>query len=57
MISNALSRVTPLSQDIPSLDMDVLAMNFLQYSSIEERERDDVPQETNKDNELQALKY
>ena len=56
MISNALSRVTPLSQDIPSPDMDVLAVNFLQYSSIEERERDDVLQETNKDNELQALK-
>ena len=46
----------PLSQDIPSPDMDVLAMNFLQYSSIKERETDDVLQETNKDNELQALK-
>ena len=56
MISNALSRVTPLSQDILSPDMDILAMNFLQYSSIEERERDDVLQENNKDNELQALK-
>ena len=56
MISDALSRVTPLSKDIPSLDMDILAVNFLQYSSIEERERYDVLQENNKENELQALK-
>ena len=40
-----------------SLDMDILAVNFLQYSSIEERERDDVLQETNKDKELQSLKH
>ena len=32
-------------------------MNFLQYSSIEERERDEVLQETNKDKELQSLKH
>ena len=32
-------------------------MNFLQYSSFEERERDEVLQETNKDPELQALKH
>ena len=32
-------------------------MNFLQYSSIEEKERDEVLQETNKDPELQALKH
>ena len=56
VISDALSRVTPLSQDIPSPGMDVIAVNFLQYSSIKEKERDDVLQETNKDNELQALK-
>ena len=56
MISDALSRVTPLSQDLPSPDMDILGMNFLQYSSIKEKARDDVLQETNKDNELQALK-
>ena len=36
--------------------MDILAVNFVQYSSIEERERDEVLQETNKDPELQALK-
>ena len=56
VISDALSRVTPLSQDILSPDMDILAVNFLQYSSIEEKERDDVLQETNKDHEFQALK-
>ena len=39
VISDALSRVTPLSQDIPSPDMDVIAVNFLQYSSIKEKER------------------
>ena len=32
-------------------------MNFLQYSSIEERERDEVLQETSKDKELQSLKH
>ena len=32
-------------------------MNFLQYSSIEERERDEVLRETNKDKELQSLKH
>ena len=57
VISDALSRVTPLSQDIPSPDMDVIAVNFLQYSSLEEKERDDVLQETNKDKELQSLKH
>ena len=32
-------------------------VNFLQYSSIEERERDEMLQETNKDEELQSLKH
>ena len=32
-------------------------MNFLQYSSIQERQRDEVLQETNKDKELQSLKH
>ena len=32
-------------------------MNFLQYSSIKEKEREGVLQETNKDPELQALKH
>ena len=32
-------------------------MNFPQYSSIKEKERDEVLQKTNKDPELQALKH
>ena len=36
---------------------DILAVNFLQYSSIEERERDEMLQETSKDKELQSLKH
>ena len=32
-------------------------MNFLQYSSVEERERDEVLRETSKDKELQSLKH
>ena len=38
-------------------EKDILAVNFLQYSSIEEEERDEVLQETNKDKELQSLKH
>ena len=37
--------------------MDILAVNFLQYSSVEERERDEVLRETSKDKELQSLKH
>ena len=33
------------------------AVNFLQYSSIEEKGRDEVLQETNKDPEFQAFKH
>ena len=51
VISDALSRVTPLEFQ------DANALNFLQYSSIKEKERDEVLQETNKDPELQALKH
>ena len=49
VISDVLSRVTPLEFQDSNTDNDILAVNFLQYSSIEERERDEVLQETNKD--------
>ena len=52
-----LSRVTPLKFQDPNADKDILAVNFLQYSSIEEREKDEVLQETLKDQELQSLKH
>ena len=57
VISDALSRVTPLEFQDSNAEKYILAMNFLQYSSIKEMERDEVLQETNKDPELQALKY
>ena len=57
MISDALSRVTPLELQDSSAEREILAVNILHYSSIEERERDEVLQETNKDPELQALKH
>ena len=57
VISDALYRVTPLEFQDPNADKDILAVNFLQYSSIKERERDEVLQETNKDKELQSLKH
>ena len=57
IISDALSRVTPLEFQDSNAEKDILAVNFLQYSSIEERERDEVLQETNKDKELQSLKH
>ena len=57
VISDALSRVTPLEFQDSNAEKDILAINFLQYSSIEEKERDEVLQETNKDPELQALKH
>ena len=53
VISEALSQVTPLeSQD----SQEVLVVNILQYSNIEEGERDELLQESDKDPELQALK-
>ena len=52
VISDALSRVTPLEFQDSNAEKDILAVNFLQYSSIKERERDEVFQETNKDKEL-----
>ena len=57
VISDALSRVTPLEFQDSNAEKDILAVNFLQYSSIEERERDEVLQETSKDQELQSLKH
>ena len=57
VISDALSRVTPLEFQDSNADKDILAVNFLQYSSIEEREKDEVLQETLKDQELQSLKH
>ena len=61
VISDALSRVTPLefqdSNTEKDILTDILTVNFLQYSSIEEKERDEVLQETNKDKELQSLEH
>ena len=57
VISDALSRVTPFEFQDSNAEKDILAVNFLQYSSIEERERDEVLQETNKDKKLQSLKH
>ena len=56
-ISDALSRVTPLEFQNSNTEKDILTVNFLQYSSIEEKERDEVLQETYKDKELQSLKH
>ena len=57
VISDALSRVTPLEFQDSNAEKDILVVNFLQYSSIKERERDEVLQETKKDKELQSLKH
>ena len=57
VIADSLSRVTPLEFQDSNAEKDILAVNFLQYSSIEERERDEMLQETSKDKELQSLKY
>ena len=40
VIADSLSRVTPLEFQDSNAEKDILAVNFLQYSSIEERERD-----------------
>ena len=57
VIADSLSRVTPLEFQDSNAEKDILAVNFLQYSSIEERERDEMLQETSKDKELQSLKH
>ena len=46
VIADSLSRVTPLEFQDSNAEKDILAVNFLQYSSIEERERDEMLQET-----------
>ena len=43
VISDALSRVTPLEFQDFNAGKEILAVNFLQYSSIKERERDELP--------------
>ena len=55
--ADSLSRVTPLEFQDSNAEKDIRAVNFLQYSSIEERERDEMLQETFKDKELQSLKH
>ena len=57
VIADSLSRVTPLEFQDSNAEKDILAVNFLQYSSIEERERDEVLHETSKDKEFQSLKH
>ena len=57
IIADSLSRVTPLEFQDSNAEKDILAVNFLQYSSVEERERDEVLRETSKDKELQSLKH
>ena len=57
VISDALSRVTLLEFQDSNAEKDILTVNFLHYSSIEERERDEVLQATNNDQEFQSLKH
>ena len=57
VISDSLSRVTPLEFQDSNAEKDILAVNLLQYSSVEERERDEVLHETSKDKEFQSLKH
>ena len=52
VISDALSRVTPLELQDSDAEKEILTVSILQYSSIKERERDEVLQKTNKDPEL-----
>ena len=54
VIFYALFKVTLLELQDSNAEKDILAVNFLQYSSLEERERDQVLLEKNKDQELQA---
>ena len=49
--------LTPLEFQDSNTERDILAVNFLQYSSIEQRERDELLQETNKDKDLQSLNH
>ena len=54
--TDALLRVTLLDVEDHNVDKEVLAVNFLTYTDIEEREKTELLNETHKDAELQALK-
>ena len=56
VITDALSRVTLLDFEDHDVDKEVLAVNVITYTAIEEREKTDLLNETDKDAELQALK-
>ena len=56
VIADALSRVTLLDFEDHDVDKEVLAVNVLTYTAIEEREKTELLDETDKDAELQALK-
>ena len=56
VIADALLRVTPLDFEAHDVDKEVLAVNILTYAAIEEREKTELLRETDKDEELQALK-
>ena len=56
VIADALSRVTPLDFEDHDVDKEVLAVNVLTYTAIEEREKTELLNETDKDAELQASK-
>ena len=56
VILDALLRVTPLDFEDRNVDKEVLAVNVLTYTAIEEREKTELLNETDKDAELQALK-
>ena len=56
VIADALSRVTPLDFEDHDVDKEVLAVNVLTYTAIEEREKTKLLNKTDKDAELQALK-
>ena len=56
VIADALSRVTLLEFEDHDVDKEVLAVNILTYTAIEEREKTELLNETNKDAEPQALK-
>ena len=56
VIADALLRVTLLDFEDHKVDKEVLAVNVLTYTSIKEREKTELLNETDKDAELQALK-
>ena len=57
VIADALLRVTPLDFEDHDVDKEVLAVNVLTYTAIEEREKTELLNETDKDAGLQALKW